>query len=40
MRLWRKAMIFQETDYVCPLCGLILYSLAEFHKHVKRDHGQ
>ena len=31
--------ILIDDEFVCPLCGLILTSLTEFHRHVARIHG-
>lgn len=30
--------MIHDSEFICPLCGLVLSSLAAFHRHVARDH--
>jgi hypothetical protein len=30
--------MISDPNYICPLCGLVLPSLADYHAHFAREH--
>jgi uncharacterized C2H2 Zn-finger protein len=32
--------MLRKEEYACPVCGRVCESLAEYHKHWKKEHEQ